>query len=64
MILDSNYFIHLLRRDDAAFRKGMELFDAGVPTRVSMANSTFLSKHINRHRYYSTITLPHCILYR
>lgn len=37
MILDSNYFIHLLRRDEAAFRKGMELFDAGVPTRVSMA---------------------------
>jgi predicted nucleic acid-binding protein len=37
MIRDTNHFIHLLRQDDATFRKGMELFEHGVPLRVSMA---------------------------
>lgn len=34
MILDTTFFLDLKRRDDAAFRKGEELFDAGVPQRV------------------------------
>lgn len=37
MILDTTYCIHLSRHEEAAFRKGMELYHEGVPTRVSMA---------------------------
>lgn len=34
MILDTTFFLDLKRREEAAFRKGEELFDAGVPQRV------------------------------
>lgn len=34
MILDTTFFLDLKRRDEATFRKGEELFDAGVPQRV------------------------------
>lgn len=37
MILDTNYLIQLLGKDEPAFQKGIELFEDGVPTRVSMA---------------------------
>lgn len=34
MILDTAFFLDLNRHDEAAFQKGVELFDAGVPQRV------------------------------
>jgi predicted nucleic acid-binding protein len=37
MILDSTFLLDLLREDDAAFRKGMELHEAGTVARVPAA---------------------------